>query len=373
MRIVLEVENATVHAQQLDAEVSLRGRQVKLDAAGLMRRAEFDAEGGAIGIQGASDGVTIAGHNVDVALENVAGRTALRLNGGSAKLTGLQSGLEGEFVRTRVAMNTITGGVNLRIQEGKAQLTALRDGGQISVTGCPLVVDQAGGELSVTSDSDVQFTDCRATLHIDNTSGGVRGLRNDGVVELTTHKASVSLEQINGQLRISGDELDVKLVNIGAAVSVTTQSSNISIDGAAAVTIENDRGNISVKRSEAPISIKSQNGDVELLDMHGPVAVDAAGQHVEVQWTATPPDKDSRITNDGGDVTVKFAGGDCRVSATSKYGRVDSNLPGVRVVKNETTAQGIVGGGGARTVIVTATGDVHLAGPDTDDTSGQAP
>jgi hypothetical protein len=232
---------------------------------------------------------------------------------------------------------------------------------------------RAAGEVAVTSDSDVRFSECRASLRIENESGGVTGLRSDGIVEITTHKAAVDLTQIMGRLRIAGDELEVNAQSIGAAMSVHTRSSNITVEGSSSVNVENDRGNVVIRRSEALIEVKSEGGEVHLLDMKGPLHVDAAGDVVEVEWSSLGADGDSRISNDAGDVIARFGSADCRVDAISRFGRVESSLPGLRVQKDETAAQGIVGGGGARTIVIRASGYVHLQGAEGVDTQGQAP
>jgi hypothetical protein len=370
MKVLVETDNTLVHVSDLNAELVLRGRQIRLDAAGLRRRTEVEIDGGSVKVQGAGEGFTFKGQNVDAVIDSIAGPAIVRMTGGTAKLTGFQSTLQGQFVRTRVGVDTVVDVVDLHFQQGKAKLVGLRVGGQVALQGCLLELSQISGELTVTSDSDVQFSESKASLHIFNTSGGVLGMRNDGLVEVTTHSAAVKMSLITGQLRVAGDELEVYLKDIAAAVTVNTQSSKIGIEGSSSVTIENDGGDVAVQRSEALIDVKSRNGEVRLLDMGGPVSVDADGPSVEVSWTRLPPDRDSRIVNDGGEVTVKFLGGDSRVSAVSQFGRVDSDLPGVRVVGDEHRAEGIVGGGSGRTIAVKASGDVHLLGPDS---SGQTP
>lgn len=373
MRVLVEADNAAINAAQMDSDLAVRGSRLRLEASGMSRRVDAEITGGVVRVQGAAQGLALKGSDLEAVLAGISGPAVLRLTGGSARLSSLQAGLQGEFVRTRVGTDTILGPVDLRFQAGTAQLARLRDGGQIVAAGCRLVLSEIAGDLAVTSDSEVQFSDSRATIRIENTAGNVTGMRNEGVVEVTTHRAAVSLTQIGGRLNVSGDGLDVKLQDIGASIAVVTHGSNIFVEGSSSVNIDNNGGDVTVKRSEALIEVKSRNGRVHLLEMRGPVNVDAAGELVEVEFLALSQEQDSRILNDGGAVTVRFIGGDSRIEAVSRFGRVESFLPGVKAGKDDTSAQGVVGGGSSRTLIVKASGDVQLVGPEGAVQTGQTP
>ncbi len=61
---------------------------------------------------------------------------------------------------------------------------------------------------------------------------------------------------------------------------------------------------------------------------------------------------------------VRFPGdGGCRVEAETRFGRVETDLPKVRVLDDGRSAQGIVGNAGRPVVRVESAGDVFLVGP----------
>ena len=108
--------------------------------------------------------------------------------------------------------------------------------------------------------------------------------------------------------------------------------------------------------------------------MRGPVNVEADGDLVEVELASVTAEHDSRIVNDGGEVTVRFLGGDSTVDAVSRFGRVDSSLDRrLPSRKDESTAQGVSGGGSNRVVVIKASGDVHLLGTDLRDGRAELP
>jgi hypothetical protein len=234
--------------------------------------------------------------------------------------------------------------------------------------------------MSIVSDSQVQFNGCTGTLHIENSAGSVVGVKHDGVVEVTTHGAQVALGQIQGQLRIAGDGLDVKLQQIRASVGVLTRSSNVTVELASeAVTVENDGGDVTIKNADGQIDLKARGGRVQIAKARGPVTVQADNEEVDVEWDVLPSAADSKITNEGGSVTVRFPpAGDTRIDATSRNGRIENALAKVVVDPDGGAAQGVANGGGSdlKTVTILASGDVRLLGTDApaaEDTSGQAP
>jgi hypothetical protein len=155
MRVRLDLEHASASIVGIDSELAVAGKQLQVEAQGLLRPAQFEVEGGAVKLYGVAKGVTVRGRELDVVLDRVSGRTEVRLIGGSAKFTGLLSGLLGDFTGTSVAIDTVADPVSLHFDKGNAAIARLSDGGDITLTGCPLRLEQVGGEIAVTSDSQV--------------------------------------------------------------------------------------------------------------------------------------------------------------------------------------------------------------------------
>jgi len=67
-----------------------------------------------------------------------------------------------------------------------------------------------------------------------------------------------------------------------------------------------------------------------------PVQLEIDGGDADVSWVSLGGAKDSLLVNKSGNVTVRIpAGASCRVEAKSRYGRVDSSLPTVKVLDDQ--------------------------------------
>jgi hypothetical protein len=378
MRVRLDVEKSAIRASGIESDLAVFGRQLSVDAQGLPRSVLCEIEGGSVNIQSVARAVTVRGRDLDVLLSAISGRAELRLTGGTAKLTGLGSGVLGDFTGTSVGIDTVSDAVSLRFLKGTAEVARLQDGGDIVLAGCQLRLEQVAGALSVTSDSAVRFDNCRASLHIENSAGPVTGVKNDGTLDVTTHNAQVALAQIQGQLRITGDNLAVKLEQIAAIVGVLTRMSGVALDVAtAAVTVETDGGDVTISRTDAQVDVKTRGGNVYMTHLRGPITVESDGELVDVAWDVLSSAADSRITNEGGDVTVRFPpAGDSRIDVVSRINRIENGLPNVLVAEDGGSAQGVAvskSGQDLKTLYVKASGEVRLLGSDAADQSGQAP
>jgi len=218
------------------------------------------------------------------------------------------------------------------------------------------------GELTIETDDEVQFNETEASLHVNNWGGSVRGSGNTGLVEIKTEGAQVLVEKIQGPLRVQGDRLELSASEVAGEVLVYVTSSTVEVDGAAAGTVvENEFGDVTVRRSKQEVRVTSRNGDVRVLEHNGTVEVDAEGPAVEVSWSSVGRDKDSRIENASGDVTLRFPpNGSCRIEARSNFGRIETDLPDVRISDDGNAAAGMLGRGTRPTVHVLSEGDLYL-------------
>jgi hypothetical protein len=171
----------------------------------------------------------------------------------------------------------------------------------------------------------------------------------------------VSVESIEQGMRILGDGLKAKIVDVGGELYIETTVSDVVIDRAGTVDLRLDRGSATIQRAMGAVQAIVVGGDVHIIDGSGPVNLDLDGGDAEVSWASMSGGKDSKLNNKSGNITVRIpASAVCRIEAKSRYGRVDTDLPTVKVTDDFTEAQGPVNGGYRPAVYVGANGDIHL-------------
>jgi len=162
---------------------------------------------------------------------------------------------------------------------------------------------------------------------------------------------------------VSGSGLKLSLRQIASAkIDVTT--SEVVIDGVSGpLEVSGEETDLRIVNAAQEVTVRSRGGDVRILDQVGPVQVQAEGDRVEVSWATLFPAKGSLVQNDGGSVAVVLPpGAACRVEAETRYGRIESDFPGVAVGPEGTKASGALGSANQSTVIrVVAERDITLS------------
>jgi hypothetical protein len=201
------------------------------------------------------------------------------------------------------------------------------------------------GDITVTSDAAVAFSNMAASMRFEMDGGTLRGNGNQGPVEVRARRTDVNLEGIVGALRVEGEGLKTRLVGI---------SGELNLDVA--------RGNVLLQRTSGPVIAVILAGDAQLFELQGAVRLDIEGGNAELSWAAITGDKDTLLENKGGDITVRFPpGASCRVTAKTKSGRITSDVPSIKVPADATTAQGVLGQGKGPLIAVEANGNIHLS------------
>jgi DUF4097 and DUF4098 domain-containing protein YvlB len=213
----------------------------------------------------------------------------------------------------------------------------------------------------VGSDTTVLFEAMAASMHFDMDGGSLHGKGNEGILELRGRNTELNVETITGGMRVQGSGLSVKIVEVGGELQLEAASSNVVVDRAGSVVLRVDGGSVTVQRATGAVQANVTGGDARILDASGPVNLELDRGDGEVSWSSFTGDKDSSLSGNNGNLTVRFpAAGGCRVEAKSKDGRIDSNLPTVRVLDGANEAQGPVNNGYRPIVRITASGDIHL-------------
>lgn len=352
-----------LYAVSLRGGLEVTGKTLVVDARALEGNAEIDVEGGTIVVSGTKGSVRVRGRGLNVTVQSAEGLIGGDLVSGFLKVVRADQGIDVDLEDTPLELDGAKGPVRVRASGGTVQVRNAEAGGEYDLTSAPIALEKCKGDITVTSDANVSYKDLEADLHFDVYSGSVKGSGNKGLIEARTRNASVTIEANEGPVRVQGDGLEVRLSNIGGETLVYATTSNVAVDNVGGkLTVESDRGDVVISRATSDVYVNAEGGGtVTLVDLTGPATVEADVDAVEASW-ASIPQKDSRIANEDGDVTVRFpaTGGGCRVEATSKGGRIETDLPRVRVSDDGSSAEGIVGNAQRPTITVEAGRDVHL-------------
>ncbi len=110
------------------------------------------------------------------------------------------------------------------------------------------------------------------------------------------------------------------------------------------------------------VSIQARGGTLQVTELRGSIEIDADVESVEVGWATLFPGKDSSVKNANGRVEMRFPpNAGVQMWAETKFGRIESSLPGLKVDDGATSAKGMVGVGNNKTnVRIEAGGDIVL-------------
>jgi DUF4097 and DUF4098 domain-containing protein YvlB len=258
----------------------------------------------------------------------------------------------------------LDGGVRMKARGGSADFTGFAAGADFQLAGCTLKLSDGKGDVTVNSDTTISFEKMAGALHFDLYGGNLQGNGNQGLVEVRTRNTEIGLQAIDGPVRVQGDGVKLKLNDVSGELYVETSVSDVVIAKAgAAVGLKIERGNVALKGAQGTVSATIVGGDAQLLELTGPVSMEIEGGNAELGWNSITGDTDTLVRNGSGDVTIHFpASASCRVDATSKFGRVESDIPTVRVMDDGKSAAGPIGHGRRPTIKVEAEGNISLMG-----------
>lgn len=357
--------DSKVVASSLQGGLEVAGRALVVQAGGIEGDVEIDVEGGSVSLQGIGGSAVVRGSEVQAQIGGVRGSLLLTATG--QKTLGVRdvgSGVDADLDGARLEVAGVKGPFRLRARGGSVALSALEQGGDLELTGAALRVEKSKGAITVNTDQACEFVENEASLHVDAYGPSALVRQNKGIVEVRARNAEVVLEKIEGAARVEGDGLRLRADDIGGEFVAILGLSEAFVQNVGGKTVfETERGDLELRRATQLVEIKSEGGSVRLLDLNGPVLVDADGALVEVTWVSTPATEDSSILNEGGDVIVRFPpGGGARVEASASYGRIESSIDTVRLFDGDTRAEGVVNRRQRPTVRIESGGDVQILG-----------
>jgi hypothetical protein len=363
LSVTIEANATRIAVNSLGGRLEIRGETLEVHAGALRDSAEMEINGGSVDIRGVEGDFTLRGTGLYAGVSGISGFAYAILSGGRARVAGCAGEVELDLHEVELEVDGVEGPFRLVGRQGKAEITGLGSGGELELEETPLILSACVGDLDIESDSEIRFRDNEASIHIMGYGASLRGSGNLGLLEIVTHHSEVILEKVRGPVRVQGDGLTVRMSEIGGEVIGLTNSSNIELVGVAApVTVENEYGDITVERATDEVTITNLDGNVRLTDMKSAVQVDADGDDVTVWWSALDPKRNSKITNEGGDVSVKLpAQGGCRVQAKSHFGRIESGFPDVIVSDDGSTAEGMINRRSRPALVIESQGVVQLS------------
>lgn len=360
--VTIRTTDSEVKVASVDGAVEIEGGRLRVVARELGSGVEIDFEKARLYLERIASDVILRGGLEEADVRDVGGLLFAQLRGGTARFGKLFGGADLDLSGCTLAVSWARGEFRLVATGGEAEIEELQHGARLKLSGTPIGISESSGSIEIESDNLVRFHENDASMVITGLGTSVLGDTNRGPVSIEADGGSVALERIDGRVFVKGSQLDVELRDAGDAVVVETTSSSVEITGAAGeVSVENRFGDITVRETSKKLTVVSENGNVFLNDVGGPVQLEADGPLVEVDWEKLPADADAQIRNDGGDVNLQFpprAG--CVIDASSSYGTIESELPGVAVSGDGERASGMFNRRGRPRVKVRAEGWLRL-------------
>ena len=305
-----------------------------------------EAQGGTVAVDGFAGAVGIVGKGTVVRVQALTGPLDAGVEGGSLSVTNLGGAVTARLGATSTfAATDLRGGLDLNSRDatfkvqglsgafrldsrgGSGELTGLTSGGDLRLSESALRLTGGKGDLTVTTNAAVEFSNMTASMRFEMDGGSLYGKGNQGSVTVRSRRTEVKLEGITGE---------VDLDTTGAAVVV--------------------------QKITGHVTAVVYGGDVQLLEIQGAVNLDIGGGNSEVAWAAIAGDKDSLLKSNNGDLTVRFpASASCRVTARSSSGHITSDIPTLKAPADATEIQGTLGQGQRPQIEIEADGNVHLS------------
>lgn len=358
--VQVAASDSDVTLDRIGGGITVSGNDSRVSAGACEGTLDAELAGGSLTLQSSGD-ATVRTRGTDVTSIDGIGDLRLRVSGGSVTVSSPRGATEIDGDEAKVSVDRASGRLHVNLQKGTAEAKEFGSGAEFELVGTPLKLKEGRGDITVSSDSLVEFNTLAGAFHADLYGGSLRGTKNSGILEVRTRNAEINVESIDGGMRVQGDGLKARLVDIGGDLYVEASVSDLVIDKATNVEVHLDRGSATIQRSAGAVNATVVGADVHVLDGIGSIALDLDGGDAEISWSSITGDTDSQIVNRSGSVTVKFpVSGSCRVEARSTHGRVDSDLSTVKVLADTAQAQGPVNGGYRPVIHISAAQDVHL-------------
>jgi DUF4097 and DUF4098 domain-containing protein YvlB len=360
--VEVQADASILTVVSLMSDIKVKGSDLDLRINGISQRCELDLTGGKARIEAADGDIDLTASGVEISMRHIGGSLVIDAVDSTIDMEMIRTNLELDLRQSRVVADQVQGQVRMTAEGGEVKLKSLLRGAELELSECPAVLGDIEGGVRINTDSTVQFEDLKSELSVSGYGAGVRGSGNLGGVTVNSTGATIVLESIGGAVKVEGSDLRVQLKDLKSDAEVRTSMSQIRAENsAAALDIENDYGDILVNKIEGGLKINSSQGDVTATELSGPVELQADGLVVDLSWTALPTEGDSTISNEDGEIRLRLpTNGNARLEAASRYGRVDSMMPGISASDDGKHAAGMIGRGREPVIRVKAGGDIVI-------------
>lgn len=195
---------------------------------------------------------------------------------------------------------------------------------------------------------------------------------NSGSIEISDHEGSISIiSNVNTKITIRENQGPVTIVSEAADIELSSIEGKIDISNTEGKTngeflfgqvrIRQPKGQITLQWVEGDIKVKSETGRITIRQLRGAIDLTTRSATVNIR-TELESNKDYLVETSSGRITfsVPFSASGL-INIETRSGEIKSEVPIVvnSMTRNKLTGQ--FGGGGARIVLTSATGDVTVA------------
>jgi len=192
-----------------------------------------------------------------------------------------------------------------------------------------------------TSGGSIDLGDFEGEVRADTSGGSIDVGRIDGDVDADTSGGSIELRYASGDARLDTSGGSITADEVGGHVSADTSG-----------------GSINVGKALGPVQADTSGGSIRVEEAHASVDADTSGGSIKVGFVAQP-ERGSRLSTSGGNVTVYLADG-LRFDLEASGNRVSCDLPLSDERKSRGSLSGRISGGGPELSLHTSGGGVRI-------------
>jgi len=251
-----------------------------------------------------------------------------------------------------------------RTEEGGSFWTLVRRINDRAYIDLTIEVPSAFDAKVSSTSGDVQITSLEGGVKLFGSSGDVflKGIGGTALVELSS--GDVDAGAIGKDLHIRMSSGDAVARDIGGSVSVQGTSGDAEVyDVGGDATVELSSGDLTLEGCRGNVSALAYSGNIGIDDVEG--AVDARTASGDIDVTLTPVGaKEHLLESSSGDVDVAFhtlEGYGFLLEVDTGSGSIEGDLDIKLDEISRKTLKGVVGKGGGRVSIETASGDIRIS------------
>jgi len=145
--------------------------------------------------------------------------------------------------------------------------------------------------------------------------------------------AQKAADKVGVEIVQNGDGYEIRPTGTGASDSRMSITLDVAVPKRAALTIRNDKGDITVADMAKPVSVTNGNGDIEIRDTSGDVSIETRKGGIKVSDIKG----NVKVSGHGGEINVSGATGGLTIDGEF-YGpiRADKVAKGVRFISQHT-------------------------------------